>query len=258
MTMLAHPAADIWPLMAEAELLALAADLRERGQVLPIIRVGGKILDGRNRYLACQRIGIKPWVEDIECDDPAALAWSLNDHRRHLNEGVRAMAAARRANMQRGDNQWVSPEGGTSQAEAAQLFGVNIRTVQRAKSVLAHGNTVIIDAVSTGKIQLTTAAAVVKKINQGDAFPINSLTDLHKAARQLWVEHQTAKSRNAFEILKIVTDFAHKNPANTLVTEYDDWNKLSLLEKIVPVLEYLTDLRSALKETATSDTSQAA
>jgi hypothetical protein len=63
-------------------------------------------------------------------------------------DGVRAMAAARRADMRRGDNQH-SPIGGTSQAEAAERFGVRgpdyhrdnpvLSSVERARTVgLAH------------------------------------------------------------------------------------------------------------------------
>jgi ParB-like chromosome segregation protein Spo0J len=37
------------------------------------------ILDGRNRWLACERAGIEPWVQEVETDDPDALAGSLND-----------------------------------------------------------------------------------------------------------------------------------------------------------------------------------
>jgi ParB-like chromosome segregation protein Spo0J len=97
-----HPIADIWPLMSEVDLGKLAADIAAYGQRLPITQVDGEIIDGRNRWLACEQAGVEPWVEDVETDDIEALAWSLNEHRRHANEGVRAMAAARYANMRQG------------------------------------------------------------------------------------------------------------------------------------------------------------
>jgi ParB family chromosome partitioning protein len=40
----------------------------------PVVRYQGKILDGRNRLLACERAGVEPRFEDFEGDDAAALA----------------------------------------------------------------------------------------------------------------------------------------------------------------------------------------
>jgi hypothetical protein len=52
------------------------------------------ILDGRNRWLACERAGIEPWVQEVETDDPDALAWSLNESllSHELGQGDRASA----------------------------------------------------------------------------------------------------------------------------------------------------------------------
>jgi N6-adenosine-specific RNA methylase IME4 len=57
------------------------------------VLLDGKILDGRNRYLACERIGIEP--KTVEYDLPIApedFVWSLNAERRDLSEGMRAAA----------------------------------------------------------------------------------------------------------------------------------------------------------------------
>jgi ParB-like chromosome segregation protein Spo0J len=48
-----HDDAALFPLMEEEELRALADDILAHGQRNPARRHQGKIIDGRNRVLAC-------------------------------------------------------------------------------------------------------------------------------------------------------------------------------------------------------------
>jgi ParB-like nuclease domain len=107
-----HPVAEIWPLLSEAELGELADDIRANGLHYPIWRHrDGQIIDGRNRWLACQRAGVECRSETYEGDDGAALVnfvVSLNEKRRHLDASQRAMVAAHirellSANLHSGD-----------------------------------------------------------------------------------------------------------------------------------------------------------
>jgi hypothetical protein len=52
-----HPVAAIFPMMEKIEFEILKADIQKHGQLEPIWTHDGKIIDGRNRYLACQGIG---------------------------------------------------------------------------------------------------------------------------------------------------------------------------------------------------------
>jgi ParB-like chromosome segregation protein Spo0J len=54
-----HPLAALFPELPPEELTELARDIKARGQLEPIIVYKGLILDGRNRYLACQKAGVK-------------------------------------------------------------------------------------------------------------------------------------------------------------------------------------------------------
>jgi len=64
----------------------LVDDLREHGLLQPIVLHEGRILDGRNRYRACQHAGVEPRFEEWDGESPTAYVLSLNLHRRHLTE----------------------------------------------------------------------------------------------------------------------------------------------------------------------------
>jgi ParB-like chromosome segregation protein Spo0J len=87
----AHPIADRFPMMSEADFAALVADIRTNGLHEPIVMFEGRILDGRHRFRACQLLNIMPSFELFDGDARAArrLADSLNIHRRHLNGKTR-------------------------------------------------------------------------------------------------------------------------------------------------------------------------
>ena len=94
-----HPLANIFPLMAADEYVALKSDIRQYGLREAIWILDGQILDGRNRFKACQEVGVTPILKEYEGDDPTAFVVSLNLKRRHLSESQRAMVAAKLANM---------------------------------------------------------------------------------------------------------------------------------------------------------------
>lgn len=172
-----HPIADVLPLLEGAEYQALEDDIHTHGQIEPIVLYQGKILDGRNRYRVCRRLGVEPLFKTYDGDDPVAFVISLNLKRRHLNESQRAMVATRLATMRRGDNQHTEISA-TSQKKAADLLHVSPDSVQFAKRVVESENPDLIAAVEQGKIAVSAAAglankprefqdAVVAKVNEG-------------------------------------------------------------------------------------------
>jgi len=54
-----HPLAAEFPDMSEEQIAELAEDIKLNGQLEPIVLLHGKILDGRNRYRACQIAGVE-------------------------------------------------------------------------------------------------------------------------------------------------------------------------------------------------------
>lgn len=85
-----HPAADRFPMLDGERLAELAADIRARGQLQPIVLCDGKVLDGRNRLAACVEHRIPPRIEDYEGDNPFRYVWSTNGQRRDLEKLQRA------------------------------------------------------------------------------------------------------------------------------------------------------------------------
>lgn len=82
-----HPAAELFPMMTEPELTELAADIKARGQMHPIIVTSdGLVLDGRNRLAACEIAGVEPdtlmWDREDDGMSPTAWVLSVNLHRR--------------------------------------------------------------------------------------------------------------------------------------------------------------------------------
>lgn len=86
----AHPAAEFFPLMSDAEYATFKADIETNGLREDIWLYEGRILDGRNRYRACRELGIVPRFRTYHGDSPTAFAWSLNGERRHLSNAQRA------------------------------------------------------------------------------------------------------------------------------------------------------------------------
>ena len=261
-----HPAAAVFPLMAEAELIELAEDIRENGLELPIVLHQGTILDGRNRYLACQRIKLKPEMVLYEGDDPVRYVVSLNLKRRHLDESQRSMVGARLAALPHGgdrrSNQGANLRLDTpTQAEASELLGVSERSIQHARSVLENGTPDIIDAVDHRDLAVSLVANTLRRAkNSGQS--ITSLSDLKDLLRKTWrddhppppkppkVSAEPPRSHagtDTFGVVRAIIRHKQQYPLVTLVPAIDKWTRLNILDDLPPAIDYLSDLEQMLR-----------
>ena len=172
--MKAHRLAEYFPMLEGDEFNLLVEDIRKNGQLEPIVTVDGLILDGVNRYRACQELGIEPNMEEYIGNDPLSYVVSLNVRRRHMDTSQRAMlatemlpefeanAAAKKvetAKAQRPDGsaafvsttstEAVQPHGpGVSSVKAAGVFGVKRATIERAKRVKEQAPEKVADIIA--------------------------------------------------------------------------------------------------------------
>ena len=145
--MKSHQLADLFPMMNAREFDELCKDMAKNGYrpENPIVTYQGKILDGRNRFKASEKVGVMPMFTEYAGGDPLEFVLSQNLHRRHLNETQRAGVAAKLANMERGgdrpsknDSNFESanlPNGKVTQSEAAARLNVSDRTLRTFKAV---------------------------------------------------------------------------------------------------------------------------
>lgn len=189
-----HPVAAWFPMLGQAELQALADDIREHGQRVPILIYDDRIIDGRNRLAACRLAGVKPLVQEItavdvgadrepwsytseelaalEAEDSTPEQWSAivdaaiqryivstNLHRRHLSESQRALVAARMATRTQGQT---GTGAGLTQAQAAEQLQVSERTVRDAKLIQREAPE-LVPEIEAGRLAVKQAAATVRE-----------------------------------------------------------------------------------------------
>lgn len=195
-----HPAADLFPMMGEGELAALAKDIKAHGlrQAVVTCKLEDElvVLDGRNRLRACEAAGVAPRFETFAGDDPFAFVVSANMHRRDLTKSQKAMLAleleklyaeeAKRRQREHGGtapgkakNTSGSPatsEGDATRAreQAARAVGVSGRLVQEAKRVVAKGSPEVVEAVRSGKTAVWTAAVALREDETPEPAPESS------------------------------------------------------------------------------------
>lgn len=175
-----HPAASHFPLMSEAELDELARDIKERGLDQPVLMFEGKVLDGRNRLMACQKAEVEPRLADWDCrgGSPASFVLSANVRRRHLSESQRAMLAAellplfekeaharRIATLKKGEKKPESApvrEREKAADRAAAAAAVSTRYVEAAKAV-AQKSPELAEKVKAGTVTLKRAEKEIRK-----------------------------------------------------------------------------------------------
>jgi ParB-like chromosome segregation protein Spo0J len=141
-----HPVADLFPMLGEDELAELAADIKRRGLLHPIVLDNeGRVLDGRNRLAACERAGIEPQFVTYEGSDPDGYALAVNEFRRHMTSSQRAITIARAMRAM-----------GLSQREAAERFKLNQARIGQANTILDYAPD-LAEAVAAGATALDAA-----------------------------------------------------------------------------------------------------
>ena len=177
-----HSLSAVFPPLGDEEFKLLCDDIDQNGIREPLTLFEGKIIDGWNRYRACQELNIvNPPTRSYTGTDPVGLVVSLNLHRRHLTPSQRAMSIAKLVDfvdiqglasdslkdLQHGNFTTPpvdKPVKKTTLEEAAALAQVSKSSMQAAKIVVKEGDQKIQDDVLSGKISVHEA----KKKVEGD------------------------------------------------------------------------------------------
>jgi hypothetical protein len=142
--MKAHPVADLFPMLAGDELADLAADIGGRGLLQPIVLDSEeRVLDGRNRLVACEIAGVEPIFTTYDGDDPDGYALAVNIERRSLTKGQRGVILARFLRKHPKVLRQLASE-------------VSVAMISKANVVLAHAPD-LADAVVSGATSLNEA-----------------------------------------------------------------------------------------------------
>lgn len=172
-----HEIANIFPLMKKCEFDSLKADIVANGLLEPIWLYEGKILDGRNRFIACQEASVAIQTREYSGSDPVRLVFSLNKERRHLDKSQLACVAvealphfeaeARKRQLRTAENREkvLVPELVPEQESrniVSERFEVNPHYVSDAKKI-KDVNPELFTKVATGEVSLTQALRQVKK-----------------------------------------------------------------------------------------------
>jgi len=158
-----HPLAALFPPMGAEEFKETKASIEANGLRHPITLLDGKILDGWNRYRACDELGIKAETVEFTGPDPLAFVLDENVRRRQLSESQKAMIASRLATLKNGQKKEAASiqAGSMSQADAATAVGVARAQVQYARVVQEKGSAELVRAVEQNRISVSAAKALV-------------------------------------------------------------------------------------------------
>jgi hypothetical protein len=260
-----HDLANIFPMLTGDDAKALARDISEHGLREPITLLEGKILDGRNRYIACLDVGVKPRFAPYRGDNPAAYVVSLNLKRRHLDESQRAMVAKKLATLEHGQRQTGKFAGVATQAEAATMLNVSERSVRTAGSVIDKAVPEIVTAVEKGDVSISAAAQFAKQPKEEQAkqiaesaTPANAVKAFRDSRRIKSAEAVSDDGRPVVHpndskavadlsgAVKLFAEFCRTNPATSVAADIPPGEAADVRASIAVVNEWLGQLATAL------------
>ncbi len=172
-----HEIANIFPLLQGEEFEKFSQSIVSNGLIEAIwLHPDGRIIDGRNRYRACQKVGVEPRYRTWDGKGSLAdFVTSLNMDRRHLTSGQKAAVAVeiepfyaaeakerQRQNALNNQPQSLNPEKipdsekGESRDHAAAATGTNPRYVSDMKRI-QQDDPAVFEQVKAGDISISEA-----------------------------------------------------------------------------------------------------
>lgn len=155
-----HPLCTLFPPIDGDAFAALVADIAANGLRESIVVHDGKILDGGNRYRACEAAAVEPTFAAYAGRDPVGYVLSANLHRRHLTPGQQAAIVAAAADWTKaqrvGNPQFGNVTGLQTVADRAATSGASDKT-QRMADKVARADPQLAAQVARGEKSLPAA-----------------------------------------------------------------------------------------------------
>lgn len=148
-----HEYANLSRRMDADEYERLKASIKSVGQLQPIITKDGQIIDGRHRYLACEELGIEPHFREADTEELLEAAIAANQVRKQDSKAQRAMNAAALTDLESEQGHPPAP-GKLSLRKAAELYGVSVGHIQKARLALLYGSDELIEAIKAADLGL--------------------------------------------------------------------------------------------------------
>ncbi|XVV38396.1 ParB N-terminal domain-containing protein [Streptomyces sp. CA-100214] len=188
-------------MLDEDELQALADDIRDLGQLQPIVLDStGRILDGRNRLRACELAEVEPEYVTYSGDNPSAYTLSVNLRRRSLSKGQAAMIAAKACSV---SEHGLRSETERSARSVSEQAGVSLGRIGQANVVLRYTPD-LVDSVIAGavgideayqtarekKAQADSAEAQLARLRDEDPALASRVADGELTLQGAWAERR--------------------------------------------------------------------
>jgi hypothetical protein len=223
----AHPIAELFPMLDDDEIAALAHDIKANGLRLPIVLdADGRILDGRNRLAACTKAKVAPVFVTYDGDAPELFVISANVHRRHMTIGQRAMITAIALDSvgKRRNGRWTR-----GSVPASSGPGSNGWPQRMAEAgMVLDANPALADDVVAGKVSLNYAAIAIRprpetkqvdvKITPGEPNVILT-PDIRLVDSEERLEEVTSRLEDGVEQLEFQTDELLAEASATVAAE---------------------------------------
>lgn len=206
-----HPAACIFPMLSDDQLQELANDIREFGLREQVVLFGGKVLDGRNRWKACEIAGVKPRTREFVGTEQEALAyvWSTNVQRRHLNSGQVSIALAKREKL---DADYAAAIEATRKAAAKNKGGDRKSKLQKivtpksaSEKQAASTDHKLAESAGTNRTYVNKARKIVEqapelasKVERGEMTLSQASTELRRTEKRNELDAKAAVVKKAF------------------------------------------------------------
>jgi len=222
-----HKYADYFPLMNSQELEELGKSIRKDGQRDDIVLIGEMIIDGRNRYFACQLEGITPRYKYYDSDlDPLDYVIIKNYYRRHLTPIQKAKLVVRLLKIEKKEAK--------ERRSRSQLNGRTNRNIPKFKSSVTPSEGGTEEPLKKGE----AAKIVAKKLKMSHNSvakigKIEKIAENNPFIKKYWdasqknnlaLEKAYRKVMGAVEIHKYKKMFAYKRLA--------EWEKRQIKKEI--------------------------